>query len=74
MAVNHISRIYYRCRYVTHLRDNREYKVRWKGYSHNEDKWEPVSSLFDADWSITKYLASLTATLLSRQLQVDLQT
>ena len=40
--------------------DNREYRVRWKGYSPDGDTWEPVSNLFDAEWSINKYLQSLT--------------
>ena len=39
--------------------DNREYKVHWKGYSCDEDTWEPVSNLFDAEWSINKYLETL---------------
>ena len=38
--------------------DNREYKVHWKGYSSDEDTWEPISNLFDAEWSINQYLES----------------
>ncbi len=54
--------------------DNREYKVHWKGYSSDEDTWEPVSNLFDAEWSINKYLASLTPTQVARRSHVDLET
>jgi RNase H-like domain found in reverse transcriptase/Chromo (CHRromatin Organisation MOdifier) domain/Reverse transcriptase (RNA-dependent DNA polymerase)/Integrase zinc binding domain/Integrase core domain len=39
--------------------DNRVYKVLWKGYPPEEATWEPVSNLFDADWSIQRYLDSL---------------
>jgi hypothetical protein len=47
--------------------DNREYKVHWKGYSSDEDTWEPVSHLFDAEWSINKYLASLEPVQVARR-------
>ena len=39
--------------------DNREYKVLWKGYPADEATWEPVSNLFDCEWSIQQYLESL---------------
>jgi len=41
---------------------NREYKVHWKGYSSDEETWEPISNLFDAEWSIQQYLDSLVPT------------
>ena len=42
--------------------DNREYKVLWKGYPADEATWEPVSNLFDCEWSIQQYLESLVPT------------
>jgi transposase InsO family protein len=51
--------------------DNREYKVHWKGYSSDEDTWEPVSNLFDSEWSINKYLASLNPIQVARRSHAD---
>ena len=51
--------------------DNREYKVHWKGYPSDEDTWEPVSNLFDAEWSINKYLASLNPVQVARRSHAD---
>ena len=42
--------------------DSRDYKVLWKGYPPEEATWEPVSNLFDAEWSINQYLESLQPT------------
>jgi transposase InsO family protein len=47
--------------------DNREYKVHWKGYSSDEDTWEPISNLFDAEWSINNYLETLPPTQSARR-------
>jgi transposase InsO family protein len=47
--------------------DNREYKVSWKGYPAEDATWEPVSSLFDAEWSINQYLVSLKPAQVARR-------
>ena len=48
--------------------DNREYKVHWKGYSSDENTWEPVSNLFDAE-CINKYLETLPPPQSARRFQ-----
>lgn len=47
--------------------ENREYRVHWKGYSSDEDTWEPASSLFDAEWTINQYLETLVPTQTGRR-------
>jgi hypothetical protein len=51
--------------------DNREYRIRWKGYGPEEDTWEPVSNLFDSEHSIQEYLSSLIPTQVARRSHQD---
>jgi transposase InsO family protein len=43
----------------------REYLVRWKGYTSNDDTWEPIAHLVNVPEEIEKYLAN-TATSITK--------
>lgn len=47
--------------------ESREYLIHWKGYPSDEDTWEPVSSLFDAEFSIQEYHNSLHPPQIARR-------
>jgi hypothetical protein len=40
-------------------KSGRQYLVRWKGYSHADDTWEPVAHLGNAKKSIARYQSNL---------------